>query len=40
MSYLGPDILAELESKIVEKEDEIKEWFAEKRAQFEMPFYG
>ena len=40
MSYLGPDILAELESKIVEKEDEIKDWFAQKRAQFEMPIYG
>tara|TARA_B100000214_G_scaffold276542_1_gene206449 strand:+ start:3681 stop:4811 length:1131 start_codon:yes stop_codon:yes gene_type:complete len=40
MSYVGPDILAELEEKIVEKEDQIKEWFAEKRAQLEMPIYG
>ena len=40
MSYTGPDILAELEEKIVEKEDEIKEWFAQKRTQLEMPIYG
>ena len=40
MSYAGPDILAELEDKIVEKEDEIKEWFAQKRTRLEMPIYG
>ena len=40
MSYLGPDLLAELEGKIVEKESEIKAWFAEKRASLKMPIYG
>ena len=40
MSYIGPDFLAELEEKIVAKEDEIKAWFAEKRAGLAMPIYG
>ena len=32
MSYVGPDLLAELEEKIISKEQEIKSWFAEKRS--------
>ncbi|MBJ84585.1 MAG: hypothetical protein CMB52_03605 [Euryarchaeota archaeon] len=40
MSYIGPDFLAELEEKIVAKEDEIKAWFAEKRSGLAMPIYG
>ena len=40
MSYIGPDLLAELEQKIVDKESEITAWFANKRAELEMPIYG
>ena len=40
MSYVGPDLLAELEEKIISKEQEIKSWFAEKRSTLEMPIYG
>ena len=40
MPYLGPDILTDLESKIIAKEGELKAWFAEQRADLEMPIYG
>ena len=40
MGYIGPNILADLESKIDSKEEEIKKWFAQKREQFDMPIYG
>ena len=40
MSYVGPDLLAELEEKIISKEQEIKSWFAEKRSKLEMPIHG
>ena len=40
MSYHGPDILAELEAKIIEKQIEIEAWFATKRSQLNMPIYG
>lgn len=40
MPYLGPDILADIESKIIAKEGELKAWFAEQRADLEMPIYG
>jgi len=40
MQYIGPDILAELEQKIVDKEDDLKQWFAQKRSSLEMPIYG
>jgi glutamate--cysteine ligase len=40
MSYTGPNFLADLESRIIEKECELKEWFAEQRAHLDMPIYG
>jgi len=40
MSYLGPNLLDELERKIVDMEEQIREWFAKKRAGLEMPLYG
>ena len=40
MRYLGPDLLADLESKITAKEGELKAWFAEQRADLQMPIYG
>ena len=40
MSYLGPDILSALESKIIDKQGELEAWFAEKRAELTMPIYG
>ena len=40
MSYHGPPILAELESRIIEKQDELEAWFAEQRAKLTMPVYG
>ena len=40
MSYLGPDILSALESKIIDKQGELEAWFAEKRSELTMPIYG
>ena len=40
MSYHGPDILAELEAKIIEKQGDLEAWFASKRAGLNMPIYG
>ena len=40
MSYHGPDILAELEARIIEKQAELEAWFATKRTQLNMPIYG
>ncbi|MDE0708562.1 MAG: glutamate--cysteine ligase [Candidatus Poseidoniales archaeon] len=40
MSYLGPDILSDLEAKIIAKRDELEHWFASKRLELEMPLYG
>ena len=40
MAYLGPDLLSNLEDKIVSKQEEIETWFAEKRSSLPMPIYG
>ena len=40
MEYIGPEILSELEQKIILKEDDLKRWFADKRASMQMPIYG
>ena len=40
MLYHGPEILVELESRIIEKQDELEAWFAEQRAKLTMPIYG
>ena len=40
MQYQGPDILSKLEEKIESKQSELEYWFAEKRAQLNMPIYG
>jgi glutamate--cysteine ligase len=40
MTYLGPNLLSNLEEKIISKQDEIETWFAERRASLPMPIYG
>lgn len=40
MAYIGPDFLGDLEGKIVSKRSEIEAWFADKRANLDMPIYG
>ena len=40
MEYSGPDLLSDLESRIIEKQSELSEWFAEKRSSLVMPVYG
>ena len=40
MSYDGPDILSDIEEKIVAKRSELEHWFAAKRRELEMPVYG
>ena len=40
MSYVGPDILSDLESKIIAKRGELEAWFAEQRNGLAMPIYG
>ncbi|MEE2811479.1 MAG: glutamate--cysteine ligase [Candidatus Thermoplasmatota archaeon] len=40
MAYFGPDLLRDLEDKIVSKQEELENWFAEKRATLPMPIYG
>ena len=39
-SYRGPEILAKLEARIIEKKDDLEAWFAAKRAEIKMPIYG
>ena len=40
MSYRGPELLAELEARIISKQDDLEKWFAAKREQLNMPIYG
>ena len=40
MSYQGPELLAELEARIIDKQDDLEKWFASKRTQLNMPIYG
>mgnify|MGYP001235506063 CR=1 FL=1 len=40
MSYRGPQLLAQLEARIIEKQGDLETWFATKRAELNMPLYG
>ena len=40
MSYIGPNILSELEGRVIAKHSELENWFASKRRDLEMPVYG
>ena len=40
MPYHGPDLLANLEAKIIEKQGDLEAWFAAKRTGLNMPIYG
>ena len=40
MSYIGPNILSELEGRVIAKHSELEKWFASKRRDLEMPVYG
>ena len=40
MAYAGPDLLSELEARIIDKEAELKAWFAAERVGLQMPVYG
>ena len=40
MEYLGPDILGDLEAKIIANQEILEAWFLEKRNELQMPLYG
>ena len=40
MQYQGPDILSDLETKIESMHSDLEHWFAEKRAELDLPIYG